>query len=265
MIKYHGGKHYLTKSIYKILNNWSFITFVETHCGGCSVTMGLDMAVAKIVNDLDKDLTNFWEVLQDTKLFEEFKRQISATPFSQIEFDKAVKLLQSNEKSKKKRACAFYVLARQSMAGRQQGFTPLTISRTRGGISADANAWINSINGLDEVHKNLIPIVIVNDDAIKVIKKYDGQKTCFYVDPPYLQETRVSKKVYKHEMTEAQHEELLTVLSCINGHFVLSGYHSKLYDKFASKYNWNLEEISIKNHSSSSKKKPTKKECLWFK
>lgn len=50
-----------------------------------------------------------------------------------------------------------------------------------------------------------------------------------YCDPPYLLKTRSSGRIYRHEMTEAQHVELLAVLKRLPCPVAISGYYSSLY------------------------------------
>jgi hypothetical protein len=50
-----------------------------------------------------------------------------------------------------------------------------------------------------------------------------------YCDPPYLMETRSSGRLYRHEMTEAQHGELLDVIKGLRCRVMISGYSSVLY------------------------------------
>jgi DNA adenine methylase len=52
-----------------------------------------------------------------------------------------------------------------------------------------------------------------------------------YCDPPYLPETRVKRKVYRHEMSRADHERLLKALTRCRCSVAISGYASKLYDE----------------------------------
>lgn len=56
---------------------------------------------------------------------------------------------------------------------------------------------------------------------------------------------------------------MLERLSKIHGRFVLSGYHSEMYDTFASQECWHCTEIQIDNKSSGSAAKEIKTECLW--
>lgn len=51
-----------------------------------------------------------------------------------------------------------------------------------------------------------------------------------YLDPPYLLSTRRSaKRLYRHEMTEAQHAHLLDVANRLPSYVAISGYWSPLY------------------------------------
>lgn len=70
---------------------------------------------------------------------------------------------------------------------------------------------------------------IENRPAISVMQAHDGPDTLHFVDPPYLPETRRPGRYYTHEMTEAQHLELLQAVSDLDGMVVLCGYPSALY------------------------------------
>lgn len=261
-IPYHGGKYYCTSKIIPLIQKHKI--WVDACFGGGSITFEKqkEKGIIEIANDKDLHLTNFWTVLADPVLFSQFKRIVSATPVSSRVYDKSVEYLKTGS-DLVQGAVAYYVVARQSMAGRQLGFRPLTVSRTRGGVSAEANAWWNAIDRLNEIHERIKDIVIINEDILKVIAKYDSPDTLFYVDPPYLPETRISPQVYKYEMTYQDHADLLLVLSCISGKFLLSGYESDLYQTAEKLYMWNKTVITTPNHASGKSKKDIKRECVW--
>lgn len=50
-----------------------------------------------------------------------------------------------------------------------------------------------------------------------------------YADPPYVQATRTKKRLYRCEMSDRQHEELLDALLALPCSVIVSGYHSDLY------------------------------------
>ncbi len=67
-------------------------------------------------------------------------------------------------------------------------------------------------------------------DALAFLRTY---KFCgaelVYCDPPYMHETRVRRDLYKFEMTDAQHRELLRILKQLPCRVMISGYFTKLY------------------------------------
>lgn len=68
--------------------------------------------------------------------------------------------------------------------------------------------------------------------ALDLIAKYDGPTALFYVDPPYLRETRTAHgRSYRHEMTQEEHVELSSALHSLQGMVILSGYDSGLYSE----------------------------------
>ncbi|GJD79045.1 DNA adenine methylase [Methylobacterium gregans] len=58
---------------------------------------------------------------------------------------------------------------------------------------------------------------------------FTGQELV-YADPPYLASTRRRSRVYRHDYTDAQHVELLALLTALPCAAMISGYPSSLYD-----------------------------------
>jgi DNA adenine methylase len=264
-IKYHGAKSYLAKRIVALMP--PHLAYVEPYFGGGSVLFEKDAeGISEVVNDLDGQLTNFWRVLQQDRLFEIFLREIQATPFSEAEWNGANENFNDDEFIESEPvACAinFFIRCRQSLAGRMKAFTPLSRTRVRRGMNEQTSAWLTAIEGLPAVHERLKRVVILNRDALDVIRQQDGAETLFYLDPSYLPETRIAKKVYEHEMTVAQHEELLSLLCSLKGYFMLSGYRSTLYDDIAEANGWHRHDFEIANHASGGATKRKMVESLW--
>jgi len=106
--------------------------------------------------------------------------------------------------------------------------------------------------------------VILNDDALKVIAATDHPQTWFYLDPPYLHETRTVTNSYEFECDSTHHVALLELLGTVRGKFALSGYPSPLYDEMAEAMGWRCERKLIDNKASSATEKPVMTECLWM-
>jgi DNA adenine methylase len=224
-VKWHGGKHYLARRIVALMP--PHVHYVEPFAGGLAVLLAKNPAgVSEVVNDLHGGLTNFWKVLQDADLFARFRRTVEATPFSEVEYRDAAGRL--DDPVPVTRAVAFFVRCRQSLAGRMDTFAPLSRTRTRRGMNEQVSSWLTAVEGLPAIHERLKRVVILNRSAIEVIRQQDGPGTLFYCDPPYLCQTRSAPDVYAHEMTEAQHRELLDLLLTVEGKVMLSGYPSAL-------------------------------------
>ncbi len=143
-------------------------------------------------------------------------------------------------------------------------FAPLTRNRTRRKMNEQASAWWNAIDGLPEVHERLKRVVILNDDALNVIRKQDGPNTLHYCDPPYLPSTRVSPDIYEFEMTEDDHVNLLSLLNSVSGKVILSGYGSGLYDSILLEPQWRRLDREMPNHSGGGETKQRRTESLWL-
>lgn len=281
-LKVHGGKGAFQGklanwivSLFPSRNDFRrpWLHYVEPYFGGGSVLLANDPeSIGEVANDLDGHLTNFWTVLQNRPLFRKFKRIVEATPFSKPEFEAAGNIIRQDGSDANYsllggvsvvRAAAYFIRCRQSMSGRQDDFAPLTRDRLRRRMNEQVSAWLTSIDGLYAVHQRMIRVVVYNEPALAVIAREDGPQTLFYLDPPYLAETRTAPDVYRHEMTPTDHDVLLTTLAQIRGRFLLSGYRSELYDSAANTFGWKRHEFPIVNNAAKGKKKRTMVECVY--
>ena len=263
-LKWHGGKHYLAPKIVDLMPR--HLHYVEPYFGGGAVLFAKPCeGVSEVVNDIDGDLTNFWKVLQDEHQFSMLARRLDGTPFSESEWEDYQDVLAGRSQDPPHvRAAAFFVRYRQSRQGLGKDFATLSRNRTRRSMNEQVSAWLSAVEGLPEAHERLQRVVILDHDALGVIRQQNGPKTHFYIDPPYLHETRTATSCYRHEMTYEQHQELVLLLSHIQGTFQLSGYRNKLYDSFARRHNWRRVEFNLPNNASGKKQKERMTECLWL-
>ncbi len=276
-LKWHGGKSYLADWIISIMpprcknpnaptpDDDGWLHYVEPYFGGGAVLLANDPeGISEVVNDKNGDLTNFWRTLQAKEKFNDFMRIVQAVPFSSVEFSGVEIDDILLEKDPVEAAVQFFIFCRQSLSGRMKGFASITRGRTRRGMNEQVSAWLNCIEGLPEVHARLKRVLILNDDALTVIKKQDGPRTLFYLDPPYCHDTRATTDEYgANEMDFSDHSKLLAVLRDIEGRFLLSGYRSNLYDGAAKEYSWNRHEKKIDNKAAGGKSKREMVECVW--
>ncbi len=310
-IKVHGGKEYLADWIISLMpprcenpnapdpKDKGWLHFVETHAGGASVSLAMDPeGISEVWNDLNDECMNLFEVIRRTDNFPEFRRLVNSTQFSQKVWQGALRDSTLFSACRIKRAVRFFILNRQSHSGRMKDFAAITRNRTRRGMNEQVSAWFGAIDGLDELHERLLRVLIVSDYAERTIRRQDGERTLFYLDPPYLHSTRAAKAVYgKFEMSERAHAILLAELCSrkpksdppltftqferldgkenwfsfmrawqappLLGRFLLSGYRSRLYDLFAKHQGWKRHEKKIDNKSAGGKTKRIMTECVW--
>lgn len=264
-LKYPGGKYYMVKHIVDLMPKHTHRVIL--FAGGMSEFWNLPHeGYSEVVNDTDNLLTNFYSVLKDKEQFKEFYRMVEVTPFSQVEWDNAYYYqacgYTDRDMTDVEKAYHYFVFMRQSMAGLGKCFSPLTKTRTRRNMNAEVSAWLNVIEGLPEVHKRLRRVVILCDDAIRVLEREKGESTFFYCDPPYLHETRNSKKLYNNEMTDVQHEHFLYTANMSDSKILISGYNNTLYNSLLR--NWNKKEFVKSNSLAKTDTKRKMTECLWW-
>lgn len=262
-LKWHGGKSYLADRIISYFPPHTH--YVEPYFGGGAVFFKKpDHFIenhSEVINDIYHELITFWRVLKTPELFIEFQKRITLTPFSKPDWENS-KL--SDSVDYVETAVNFFVRYRQSRQGLGKDFATLSRNRTRSGMNEQVSAWLGAIEGLPEAHQRLRRAVILCEPAIKVIQREDGPETLVYADPPYVQMTRTAGTAYAFEMSTKDHEDLLHTLRDIKGKFILSGYPSEMYSRFAEICDWRCVEIEIDNKASSQKIKPKEIECLWM-
>jgi DNA adenine methylase len=272
-IKRHGGKRYLAKRIIDLMppraknptapasDDPGWLHYCEPFFGGGAVLLALDPeGISEVANDIDGELTNFFDVLKSPVYFQEFLRLASLTPVSEVEFERA----DQTSPHSPERALAFFIRNRQSRQALEKDFVAPVRNRTRRGMQDHCSAWLSAIDGLPEMHARLQRVLILNRDALSVIRQQDGARTLFYCDPPYLQSTRTATEAYgKFEMTEADHRKMLDTLASIAGKFLLSGYRNELYDDAAARHCWNRYEFDLPNHAAGGDTKRRMTECVW--
>jgi DNA adenine methylase len=91
-------------------------------------------------------------------------------------------------------------------------------------------------------------VILYNNDFLKVIKHvghyHQYKKYFIYLDPPYPWNTRKSKHRYKFEMTDQDHEELLTTCRNIKFNVAISTYDNDLYRSILN--DWNKINFRVK-------------------
>lgn len=126
--------------------------------------------------------------------------------------------------------------------------------------------WKETADKIRVVAERISNAIIENRDAINVIKDHARKGVLFYLDPPYLRETRnVNRDSYEHEMSLEEHVELLELIAELasqdKGDFIVSGYDSELYNDFFAENGWSKSTRQVA--ASSQKGASVRTECLW--
>jgi DNA adenine methylase len=277
-LKWHGGKHYVARHVLALMP--PHLHYVEPFFGGGQVLFARDPAdrrlwwpgldsdgrpvqgVSELVNDLDGDLMNFYAVLKDPEAFARLRHRLGLTLVSEAEWQAAGQLLAGRDGDPVERAAALFVSVRQSRQALRKDFTTPSVGRLRGGRQEAVNSWWGAVEGLEAAHRRLQDVLVLCRPALEVIRTQDAPATLFYLDPPYLHETRTARAAYgPHEMTEADHRALLQLLVAVRGKVILSGYASALYDRGLA--GWSRHTLDVPNNAAGGEAKRRMQEVLW--
>lgn len=98
------------------------------------------------------------------------------------------------------------------------------------------NVWLQNYEGNKDIFHVLDTIHFIENayPLLNMLHKL-GFKIFIYLDPPYPFFTRrSSKKVYRFEMTDKQHIQLLNAINNLNCFVMISSYKNEMYDKHLS-------------------------------
>jgi DNA adenine methylase len=229
LFSWFGGKGNLFDKILPYLDVPHQV-YVEVYGGGASVLLNKQPSKIEVLNDIDDKVVNIFRVMQDEQKFNELKHRLEWTLYSRSEFVRALDIVQSgNVTDPVMLAWAFFV-------GQNQGFSGQNCREMsegnwrRGFVNNKATEFANKVCKLDAIRNRLKNVQVDSIDAIKCIEYWDTPNTLFYLDPPYISDTRITKKAYHHETDDDHHRLLVQTLLKIKGKAVLSGYEHDIYN-----------------------------------
>ena len=116
--------------------------------------------------------------------------------------------------------------------------------------------WYHLPEWIEEIAERLRNIQIEHKPALDLIREFDSPDSFFYLDPPYLLNTR-SAKQYQHEMTEEDHIKLLETIVHCSAQIMISGYDTPLYNDYL--HTW--DTLRIPNQTTSG---VIREEIVWM-
>lgn len=228
-VKWFGGKGRLKKQILPLIPRTDI--YVECYGGAGNVLLAREPSPVEVYNDLNNKLVNLMRALRDPKRLAHLRKQLLFTLYSREEFREAIAILKDPKANQDDVAWAFYVSHNQGFSGippKSAGSWGRTFKGSKN-VNKKTSAWLSLLDLLPEWHRRLMTVQIDSRDAIELIRYWDRPETTFYLDPPYIAETRQDAKVYDVETDDAHHVKLVdTILQC-QGAVVLSGYAHALY------------------------------------
>lgn len=244
--------------------------YCEPFGGGASVLLNRKRSEVEIYNDLNGDVVALFRCMQDRDLFEALQHRLEHTLWSKDEFRLALKTQKAGREgdpgiSTLDKAWALVVIQNQGVSGAH--------SKSEGNWSRsfqdskNTEKWQLRLSKLRAVHDRFRYVQVDSQDALDCIRYWDAPSMVFYVDPPYVLDTRGDRVYYEHELEVGQHEAMVKVLLKCKGSVVLSGYQSAIYDPLEA-HGWESIEYRAYGYSkvvraTDNEEKPLKVERVW--
>jgi DNA adenine methylase len=224
-LRYLGGKWRLAPWI--ISQFPAHRVYVEPFGGAASVLLRKPRSNGECYNDLSGDLVNLFTVLRAPADAARLCELVRLTPFARTEYDLAFEQADDVVERARRLVVRSYMGHGSSAATseRSTGFRASLVNRSG---ALPAGDWTTLPAALAAIAERIMGVVIENRPALQVIERYDAPDALLYLDPPYLPDTRSSKRKgdkafhsYAHEMTVQR----------LKGKVVVSGYPSALYEQ----------------------------------
>jgi DNA adenine methylase len=206
-LSYIGGKNRLAKRVIEIFPEHT--TYVEAFAGGAQVFFRKEPSKVEVLNDLDGEIVNFYRVCQQH--YEELLRYFKFAVVSREWFD-LLKATDPHTLTDIQRAARHLYLLRNCFASLIRN--PVY---HRNVIQPPSFNLKNLPELIENAHKRLQRVQLECAPYNEVIRRFDRPTTAFYLDPPYW-----GRKLYRHNLGEADFEKLAGQLKKIRGKFILS-------------------------------------------
>jgi len=233
--------------------------YVEVFGGSGIVLLRKEPKKYEVFNDYNYHVYNFFYQLRHNTL--ELISKISLTPYARAHHDKVTKQVKEDSSCEDdlEWAADWFVCQCQSFNGRI-GAGMRNINHTDGFTNV-VGLYKNKVKNLFAVAERMAHTLIESLDFQECIEKYDDEDVLFYLDPPYVGETKSDSSIYKSEMTDEDHVRMVDCLLEVDGNVLLSGYENEIYEPLTDN-GYNKEKYTITERMSGNHSE--RNECLWF-
>ena len=239
--------------------------YVEVFGGSGAVLFSKRPAALEVFNDLHEGITHFYRVLRDPDLFPRLQIRVALQPYARADFEawRGEGWRQGTD-DPVEQAARWWFVARTAFSGNGAAPNP-SWSFNRTPTGDNVRKWLEAIDHLPAWHARLRRVQIDRLDWREVLNRYDGPDTVFYCDPPYVPETRVHQGSYQHELTLADHADLVAALLALRGQAILSGYVHPVYAPLeAAGWRRLVREVPLRAQNSAVSAEARRQECLWI-
>lgn len=230
ILKYPGAKWRISDWI--ISHFPEHKVYLEPFFGSGGVFFNKQPSYIETINDINGEVVNLFRVCREHP--KELARVIEFTPFAREEFQNC-----------KDTAYDTVEQARRTLVRYHQSFGTCNSSKnswrnvqTYGGPRC-ATMWNDLPEIIVSCCERLKNAQIENTDAVTLISRYNDERTLIYCDPPYLRSMR-KRNMYKYEMDDSKHEELLQEIIKSKSMVVISGYDNEMYNEYLKDWNTDL-------------------------
>jgi len=221
---YSGGKQGIAERIVALFPPHDH--YVEPFGGALSVLLAKPVSKIETVNDLNGDLMLFWRVLRDRPA--DLERVCALTPHSRAEYFASRDLDGApDEVERARRVWVQLTQGRGSRLGVKTGWR-FVHGTNRMTLARYLDGYLERIAPAADRLRN---VTLECRSAFDLFDAYERPGALFYVDPPYLGETRYGDQ-YAHEFTSIDdHARLLDRIVNSAAAVIVSGYAHTLYDE----------------------------------
>jgi len=190
-ISWLGGK---SRSVNKILPLIpDHFTYVEPFAGALWILFAKEKSKLEIINDIDGDLMNFWEVIKNAP--DQFIESFNYCLISRKTFEEyRKKYMAKDYYDCIERAHIFYYILKSCFGARMTHPDFGIIKQGTSNLNFDIIE-----RDIKAAHERLKKVVIESRDFQRVIKVYDYEKCFMFLDPPYYETARYAVGKFKDD------------------------------------------------------------------